>query len=126
MHLKRAAYAVALVSTVLWGGNFVAARLALAHFDPYLLTALPFAFVPSLVPLVGWPRLPLPTLLLYALCSGIGQSLLSTVAIDLGLSPGLAALLMQFQVFISFALGTLMLGELIRVATVVGSVLGLV
>lgn len=122
---RGAAYAAAVVAAVLWGGNFVAVRLALGHFDPYLLTALRFAFVAALIPFVGWPRgMPVGTLLLYSLCSGIGQYLLSTVAIQLGLSPGLAALLMQFQVFISLALSWMILGESVRATTIVGSVLG--
>ncbi len=126
MTSRGAAYAAAVAAAVLWGGNFVAVRLALAHFDAYLLTALRFAFVAALIPIVGWPgKMPVATLLLYSLCSGIGQYLLSTVAIQLGLSPGLAALLMQFQVFISLALSWLLLGESVRTTTIVGSVLGL-
>lgn len=126
MNFKRGAYASALIAAMLWGGNFVAVRLALEHFDPYLLTMLRFAFVAALFPFVGWPKVPVPTLLFYAVCSGIGQYLLSTVAIQLGLSPGLAALLMQFQVFISLTLSWIILGESVRTATVIGSVLGLV
>lgn len=125
MNAKRAAYAGAVLAAMLWGGNFVAVSLALEHFDPYLLTAFRFAFVAALIPIVGWPRLPLRVLLLYAACSGVGQYLLSTVAIQMGLSPGLAALLMQLQVFISLALSWMVLGESVRVTTVVGSVLGL-
>ncbi|WP_265664923.1 DMT family transporter [Verminephrobacter aporrectodeae] len=125
MSLERRAYIAAVVAALLWGGNFVVLQFALRHFDPYLLAALRFAFVALLVPFVGWPGVPWPALLCYAACSGIGQYLLSTMAIQLGLSPGLAALLMQFQVFISLALGWLMLGESIRATTVVGCVLGL-
>ena len=98
MTLKRGPYVAAIFAAALMGGNFVAVRLALDHFDPYLLTLLRFAIVAMLIPFVGWPKVPASTLLIYAACSGIGQYLLSTVAIQLGLSPGLAALLMQFQV----------------------------
>ncbi|MET4261808.1 O-acetylserine/cysteine efflux transporter [Bradyrhizobium sp. S3.12.5] len=126
MILKRSAYAGAIGAAGLWGGNFVAVRLALDHFDPYLLTALRFSIVAMLVPLVGWPRVPARTLLTYTLGSGIGQYLLSTLAIDMGLSPGLAALLIQFQVFISLALSFLMLRESVRTTTIVGSALGVV
>jgi drug/metabolite transporter (DMT)-like permease len=111
---------------MLWGGNFVAVRVALDYLDPYLLTALRFAFVATVIPFVGWPTVPLSSLLFYATCSGIGQYMLSTVAIQLGLSPGLAALLMQFQVFISLALSWLLLKESVPVTTVIGSVLGVV
>lgn len=125
MSAKWVAYSAAMLAALLWGGNFVAVRLALEYFDPYLLTALRYAFVAALIPVVGWPRLPLHLLLLYAAFSGIGQYLLSTVAIQMGLSPGLAALLMQFQVFISLLLGWLMLDEKVHATTVIGSVLGL-
>ncbi|MDH2356841.1 EamA family transporter [Bradyrhizobium sp. SSUT112] len=42
------------------------------------------------------------------------------------MSPGLAALLIQFQVFISLALSFLMLRESVRTTTMVGSALGVV
>jgi O-acetylserine/cysteine efflux transporter len=121
---KRSAYAAAIGAAALFGGNFVAVRLALDHFDPYLLTTLRFAIIAMLIPFVGWPHVPVRTLLTYTIGSGIGQYLLSTLAIQLGLSPGLAALLIQFQVFISLALGCLILGEPVRTTTIVGSVLG--
>lgn len=119
------AYAAAIAAAILWGGNFVAVRVALDYFDPYLLTALRFAAVAAVIPLVGWPQVSARVLLLYSLCSGIGQYLLSTVAIQLGLSPGLAALLMQFQVFMSLALGWMLLSESVRWTTVLGSALGM-
>jgi O-acetylserine/cysteine efflux transporter len=122
--MKRTAFVAAVVAAMLWGGNFVAVRVALEHLDPYLLTALRFAFVAAVIPFVGWPRVPLPTLLFYAACSGIGQYMLSTMAIQMGLSPGLAALLMQFQVFFSLVLSWLVLKESVTAATVIGSVLG--
>lgn len=123
MH-RRSAYAAAFSAAVLFGGNFVAVRIALDYFDPYLLTTLRFAVIAALIPFVGWPHVPARTLLTYTIGSGIGQYLLSTLAIQLGLSPGLAALLIQFQVFMSLALGCLILGEAVRTTTIVGSVLG--
>ncbi|GLH80653.1 membrane protein [Bradyrhizobium sp. SSBR45G] len=123
--LKRNAYAAAFGATVLFGGNFVAVRIALDYFDPYLLTTLRFAVIATLIPFVGWPLVSARTLLTYTIGSGIGQYLLSTFAIQLGLSPGLAALLLQFQVFMSLALGCLILGEEVRTTTIVGSVLGI-
>src|ERR1700722_10344720 len=125
MTLKRGPYAAAIVAASLMGGNFVAVRLPPDHFDPYFLTLLRFAIVAMLIPFVGWPKVPTSTLLIYAVSSGVGQYLLSTVAIQLGLSPGLAALLMQSQVFMSLALGFAILGETVRTSTILGSVLGL-
>jgi len=124
MSVRRGAYVAAIFAAALFGGNFVAVRLALDYFDPYLLTALRFALVAMLLPFVGWPRVTTSTLLIYAMGSGIGQYLLSTVSIQLGLSPGLAALLLQFQVFMSLALGCVILGEPVRTTTIVGSILG--
>ncbi|MGY3454171.1 DMT family transporter [Bradyrhizobium sp. USDA 4353] len=123
--LKRNAYIAAFCAAVLFGGNFVAVRIALDYFDPYLLTTLRFALIAALVPFVGWPDVSARTLITYTIGSGIGQYLLSTFAIQLGLSPGLAALLLQFQVFISLALGFLFLGEKVRATTILGSVMGI-
>jgi len=121
---KRSAYAAAVGAAALFGGNFVAVRVALDSFDPYLLTTLRFASIALLIPFIGWPRVGARILLTYTVGSGIGQYLLSTLAIQLGLSPGLAALVIQFQVFISLALGYLILGEPVRTATIIGSILG--
>ena len=115
----------ATAAALFWGGNFVAVRIALEFTDPYLLTTLRFAGVACLLLFLGWPTLPFRILLMYAFFSGVGQYLCSTLAIQMGLSPGLAALLMQLQVFFSLGISYLVLHEALSVRTVVGSILGI-
>lgn len=51
------------------------------------------------MPFAGWPSgVPLRVLLAYSAASCMGQYLLSTVAMSLGLSSGIAAFVMQAQV----------------------------
>ena len=117
----------ALLAVLLWGGNFIAIKLALTWVDPIFLTALRFGLVALLLPFVGWPRsIGHRALLGYALASCLGQYLLSTLAIWLGLSPGIAAFVMQAQVFISIGLGCWLGHERLRATTVVGTVLAFV
>ena len=39
MHMHRQAYAPAPLTTLFWGGNAVAGKLAVGHVSPMLLTA---------------------------------------------------------------------------------------
>lgn len=96
---------------LVWAGNFVAVRLGLdAGLPPLLMTALRFAAVGALAPLVprpcGWPAL-----LGLGAALGVGQLGLSTLAVAAGLSPGLASLAMQTQAFFTMGLAALLLGE---------------
>ena len=47
---------LAVIAVTLWGGNFVAAKFSLAHFPPFLLTALRFVVVVAvLMPFIKRP-----------------------------------------------------------------------
>lgn len=117
----------ALLAVVLWAGNFVAIKLALHWVDPIFLTALRFGLVALLLPFVGWPHtIGHRVLLGYALASCLGQYLLSTMAIWLGLSAGITALVMQAQVFISIGLARWFLHERLRTTTLVGTLLAFI
>ena len=123
----RLAYLGALVAVFLWGGNFVIIKLAFDFVDPVFLTALRFGLVALLLPLTGWcSDVPWRIVGLYALSSCLGQYLLSTLAIALGLSAGIAAFLMQSQVFFSVGLAYWVMHEPLRATTVGGCVIGLV
>ena len=117
-------YMGALLAVLLWSGNFVAIKLALGWVDPILLTALRFGLVALLVPFVGWARaVPPRVLIIYAATSCLGQYLLSTMAIWLGLSVGITAFVMQTQVFFSIGLACWVGHERLRTTTIVGTVL---
>lgn len=107
--------ALGLAVVVVWGSNFVVIKAALAHLPPLALAALRFAiaFVPAALllprPPVGW-RL----LAGYGVLIGAGQFALLYLAMTRWISPGLASLVIQSQVFFTIGLAMLRDGERLR------------
>jgi len=103
---------LALAVVVVWGSNFVVITQALEHLPPLLLAALrfTFAFIPGAF-LVRRPAVAWPQLLVYALLIGVGQFGLLYTAMDGGISPGIASLVVQTQVFFTIGLSMWVRGE---------------
>jgi O-acetylserine/cysteine efflux transporter len=105
--------AVAVVA--IWGTNFVVIKLALAHIPPLLFAALRFAlaafpavlFLPR--PAVRWRNLAA-----YGVLLGVGQFGLLYLAVDGHISPGLASLVVQTQVFFTIGLAMRIDGESLK------------
>ncbi|WAX96461.1 DMT family transporter [Aminobacter sp. NyZ550] len=55
--MYRNAYVLLLATTLFWGGNAVAGKLAVGHASPMLLTSLRWAFAAAFLGAVGWSRL---------------------------------------------------------------------
>lgn len=103
---------LALAVMVVWGTNFVVIKLALAQMPPLLFATL--RFVAVLLPMVFFlprPALPWRHLAAYGLLIGVGQFGLMFVALNGHISPGLASLVIQTQVFFTIGLAMLMAGE---------------
>ncbi|TNE92669.1 MAG: hypothetical protein EP337_05205 [Rhodobacteraceae bacterium] len=109
-----------LLVALFWAANFIAVRLGLdAGLPPALLTALRFLAVALLAPFVPRP-FRWTTVLALGAAIGIGQLGLSTLAIAVGLSPGIASLAMQTQAFFTVVLAALFLGEAPKTNQVLG------
>ena len=106
---------LAVLVTAVWGTNFVVMRLGLNHFPPLLFAALRFVFVflPAAL-FVKRPNVPLTQLAAYGLFVGAGQFGLIYFAISGYISPGLASLIVQTQVFFTIALAIWIDGDKIR------------
>ncbi len=103
---------LALLVTIVWGSNFVIIHIGLEHFPPILFAALRFIFV--FFPLCFFlkrPNVPLKDIALYGILVGGGQFGLLFSAMKLGLSPGLASLIMQVQVFFTIGLAMIIANE---------------
>jgi O-acetylserine/cysteine efflux transporter len=110
---------LAVAVMAVWGCNFVVIKLALAHLTPLLLAALRFVFV--LVPAVFFLRRPAVSwsnLAAYGLLIGAGQFGILFLAMRHDITPGLASLVMQVQVFFTIGLSVKFGGERIRRAQV--------
>jgi len=110
---------LALAVVFVWGTNFVVIRHGLTALPPFVFATLRFAFsaLPWLLfikrPAVRWRWLALFGVLL-----GAGQFGLLFYAMRADISPGVASLLLQTQVFFTIGLAMLKSGERIRLPQV--------
>ena len=105
--------AVAVVAV--WGTNFVVIKLALGQLPPLLLATLRFSF--ALLPAVFFlklPSVPWRNLATYGLLIGAGQFGLLFIAMNGHISPGLASLVIQTQVFFTIGLAMRSAGERVQ------------
>ena len=96
---------LALAVVFVWGTNFVVIKLALGDLPPLLLAALRFllALLPAAL-LLPRPHVGIGNLAGYGLLIGAGQFGLLYIAMDGHISPGLASLVVQTQVFFTIGL----------------------
>ncbi|WP_216265550.1 EamA family transporter [Polynucleobacter sp. AP-Kaivos-20-H2] len=106
---------LALAIVAVWGTNFVVIKLSLAAFPPFLFAALryTFAFFP-LVFFVPRPKTSWINLCIYGLAVGVGQFGILYFAIDGRISPGLASLVIQTQVFFTIGFAMFFAKERLR------------
>lgn len=103
---------LALAVTGVWGSNFVVIHIGLEHLPPLLFAALRFlgAFLPAAL-LIKRPDVPWRNLAAYGILIGVGQFGLLFIAMNGRITPGLASLVVQTQVFFSIALAAMLNGE---------------
>lgn len=112
---------IALSIICLWGINFSFMKMGLAEIDPFILTGLRFflAAMPAVF-FIKKPQVSFKLIALYGLTFGVGLWGTMTLAINAGISPGMASLLLQSSAFISVLIGVLFLKEKISSITSFG------
>lgn len=106
---------LALAVVAVWGTNFVVIKVALATVPPLFMAVLRFAL--ALLPALLWlprPQVSWRLLAGYGVLIGAGQFGLLYLAMDGHISPGLASLVVQSQVFFTIGLAMLADGERMR------------
>jgi O-acetylserine/cysteine efflux transporter len=106
---------LALAVVAVWGTNFVVIKLALAQLPPLLLATLRFSF--ALLPAVFFlkrPAVAWRTLATYGVFIGAGQFALLFIAMNGHISPGLASLVVQTQVFFTIGMAMRSAGERVQ------------
>jgi O-acetylserine/cysteine efflux transporter len=106
---------LALVVMAVWGTNFVVIKVGLDHLPPLTFAALRFTF--ALVPAVFFlkrPKVAWRNLAAYGVLIGVGQFGVLYIAMRGMISPGLASLVVQTQVFFTIGLSMLLTGERVR------------
>jgi O-acetylserine/cysteine efflux transporter len=106
---------LAIAVAAVWGSNFVVIKIALIHLPPLLLAAVRFmlAFLPAAL-FLKRPAVPWPHLAAYGVLIGTGQFGLLYIAMEHDISPGLASLVIQTQVFFTIGLSMWFTAERVR------------
>lgn len=111
-HLPPLHLLLAIAVMAVWGSNFVVIKLALAHLPPLTLAMLRFVFVFfPLALVIPRPKVPWSNLAAYGVLIGAGQFGLLFTAMRGDITPGLASLVIQVQVFFTIGLSMRMTGE---------------
>ncbi|MGE0023425.1 MAG: EamA family transporter [Hyphomicrobium sp.] len=107
--------ALALAVTAVWGSNFVVIHIGLQHLPPLLFAALRFllAFLPAAL-FLKRPDVPWRNLAAYGLLVGVGQFGVLFIAMRGHITPGLASLVVQTQVFFTIGLAMVLSGERVK------------
>ncbi|AHV93564.1 EamA family transporter [Bordetella holmesii] len=103
---------LALLVVFIWGTNFVVIKWGLADFPPFLFAAL--RFVLCVVPWLFFfrrPNVPWSAMAAVGVLLGAGQFGLLYWAMQGSISPGLASLVVQSQVFFTIILAMILAGE---------------
>lgn len=117
---------LAFAIVFVWGTNFVVIRVALDALPPLFLATLRFVLV--LVPAVFFLRRPnvsWANLVIYGLCIGMLQFGALFIAMNGRISPGLASLVVQMQVFFTIGLAMLRTGERLKAHQILAFALAL-
>lgn len=104
-----------LAVVTVWGTNFVVIKTTLNDLPPLLFACLRFVFVffPAAL-FIKRPAVPWKQLAAYSLLISVGQFALLYIAMDGYISPGLASLVVQMQVFFTIGLSIWFSGEKVR------------
>jgi O-acetylserine/cysteine efflux transporter len=106
---------LALAIVFVWGTNFVVIRVALDALPPLFLATMRFVLV--LLPacfFVPRPKVSWANLVIYGLCIGMLQFGALFIAMNGRISPGLASLVVQMQVFFTIGLAMIRTGERLK------------
>ncbi|MBK8011089.1 MAG: EamA family transporter [Deltaproteobacteria bacterium] len=122
--MKRTDVGLALLCVLLWGSTFPVIKALLAFTPAVFLNAARFCVIALPALFLPFPKISKFRFFAYALLFGCGQYLLSTLSMHLGLSAGVAAVLMQVQVFVTILLSWVFLKEGVRREQLIGVVLG--
>ncbi len=106
---------LALLVMAVWGTNFVIIHEAITVLPPLLFAALRFtiAFLPAVF-FVKRPQVPFWNMAAYGLLIGVGQFGVLFIAMDGRITPGLASLVVQMQVFFTIGLSVWLTGERVK------------
>ncbi len=108
---------LAVLVVAVWGTNFVVIKEALDELPPLLFAALRFTFAAfPLVFFIPRPKASWRNLAAYGILLGVGQFGIMFIAMRSDITPGLASLIIQVQVFFTIGLSMALAGERLRLS----------
>lgn len=119
--MKKIDLLVGIFVTAIWGANFSVIKLGLGSLDPFMLTSLRFAL--CAVPFIFFikkPNVRLSVIASYGILFGVGLWGIVNLGIYVGLSAGLASLILQFSAFFTIILAAFTFGERISKPQIAG------
>ncbi len=113
-----------LLVVLVWGLNFIAIKVSLTEIPPLLLVFARF-FLTSIPAIffIKRPKTPFKMVVLYGLFMFALQFFLLFMGMYAGMTPGLASLLQQFQVFFTILLAMIFLGEKSHLWQIIGALI---
>jgi O-acetylserine/cysteine efflux transporter len=118
--------ALGLLTTAIWGFNFVVLKIALLDLPPILLTALRFLLSCLPVLFLAKPAgMRWRDMIIVGLTTFLGQYVFLFIAMKQGMPAGLSSVMLQLQVFVTILLSVVLLGERLKFRQIAGSALAL-
>lgn len=103
---------LAILVTAIWGFNFVIIKVGLDNFPPFLFSALRFALTAFPIILILGPRdAPWRSIIIVGVVLGIIKFSLLFIGMDIGVSAGIASVVLQCQAFFTVVFAALLLDE---------------
>ncbi len=121
--MKPAHILIAILVAASWGFNFVVIKVGIDSFSPLLFSALRFTL--AAIPLVFFmprPKVSWRIIVAIGMVLGVIKFSLLFIGMDVGLSAGLASLVLQVQAFFTVILAALILGERPRPMQIAGMI----
>ncbi len=114
-------YLWALLVVLIWGVNFVVIKVGLQDIPPMLLGTLRFtcAVIPAIF-FVKRPTIPWRWIIAYGLTISLGQFAFLFFAMSMGISAGLASLVLQAQAFFTLIFAAIFFHEKLRITHLLG------
>ena len=111
-----------LLVILVWGLNFIFVKLGLVEMSPLFLCSLRFllASLPAIF-FIKPPAVPFKQIALYGIVMFAMQFGFVFCGMNVGMTPGMASLLMQVQVFFTMIFAVIFLGERPRAGQVIGA-----
>ena len=124
---KSLPYLLALISVVIWGFNFVAAKVAVSGISPFLMLSLRFliAFI-ILIPFYPKPPIPLKQILIISFTFGFGHLGSMFLSLHMGLSSSIGIVADKVGVPFAILLAFLLFKEKPTIPEIIGIIFALI